>query len=54
MYKQKEGEIRLDIRNEVFTGRGVTHWHRLPAAAVASPSLEVFKTSLDAALSNLL
>jgi len=31
----------------------VRHWHRLPRAAVAAPSLAVFKAKLDGALSNL-
>jgi len=29
------------------------HWHRLPREAVAAPSLQVLKASLDGALSNL-
>ena len=31
----------------------VRHWHRLPRAAVAAPSLAVFKARLDGVLSNL-
>jgi len=31
----------------------VRDWNRLPREAVAAPSLEVFKASLDGALSNL-
>jgi len=34
--------------------RVVRHWHRLPREAVDVPSLEVFKVSLDGALSNVL
>jgi len=34
--------------------RVVKHWHRLPRAAVAGPSLAVFKARLDEALSNLI
>jgi len=49
----KEGRFRLDIRKEFFTMRAVRHWHRLPREAVAAPSLAVFKTRLDGALSNL-
>jgi len=37
-----------------YTTRVVRHWHRLPREAVAAPSLEVFKASLDVALSNLI
>jgi len=52
--KLKEGRFRLDIRKKFFTMRVVKHWNRLPREAVAAPSLEVFKASLDGALSNLL
>jgi len=33
--------------------RVVKHWPRLPRAAVAAPSLAVFKARLDGSLSNL-
>ena len=33
--------------------RVVRHWHRFPRAAVAAPSLAVFKARLDGALGNL-
>jgi len=33
--------------------RGVRHWHRLPSEVVDAPSLEVLKTRLDGAVSNL-
>jgi len=33
--------------------RVVGHWNRMPREAVDAPSLEVFNTSLDGALSNL-
>lgn len=45
--------ICLDIRKEFFTVRLVRHWNRLPREAVDSSSLEVLKTRLDGALSNL-
>ncbi|KFV44287.1 hypothetical protein N341_12325, partial [Tyto alba] len=48
-----EGRFRLDIRKKFFTVRVVRHWHRLPIEAVAAPSLEGFKATLDGALSNL-
>jgi len=35
-------------------GRVVEHWHRLPGAAVESPSVEIFKTHLDTELCDLL
>ena len=36
-----------------FTVRVVGHWNKLPREIVFAPSLEVFKTSLDRALNNL-
>lgn len=33
--------------------RVVGHWNKLPREAVAAPSLEVFKATLDMASSNL-
>ena len=36
-----------------FTVRGTEHWNRLPREAVESPSLETYKTHLDAYLCNL-
>ncbi|KFM10982.1 hypothetical protein AS27_11597, partial [Aptenodytes forsteri] len=53
-FKLKEGRFRLDIRKTFFTLRVVRHWNRLPTEAVDDPSLEVFKTRLDRALSNLI
>ncbi|KFO57343.1 hypothetical protein N302_13836, partial [Corvus brachyrhynchos] len=41
------------IRKEFFTVRVVRHWNRLPREAVDAPSLEVFKSRLDGALSSL-
>jgi len=51
--KLEEGRFRFDIRKKFFTMRVGRHWHRLPREAVAAPSLAVFKTRLDGALSNL-
>jgi len=51
--KLKEGRFRLDNRKKFFTMRVVKHWHRLPRGVVGVPSLAVFKTRLDGALSNL-
>ncbi|KFU96637.1 hypothetical protein M959_03640, partial [Chaetura pelagica] len=52
-FKLEEGRFRLDIRRKFFTVRVVRHWPRLPREVVDAPSLEVFKTRLDGALTNL-
>ncbi|PKU48247.1 hypothetical protein llap_1441 [Limosa lapponica baueri] len=52
-FKLEEGRFRSDIMKKFFTMRVVRHWNRLPREAVAAPSLEMFKTRLDGALSNL-
>ena len=41
------GRFKLDIRKNVFTGRVVKHWTRVPMDMVESPSLEVFKRYVD-------
>jgi len=51
--KLTEGRFRLDIRKKFFTMRVVKYWNRLSREAVDAPSLEVFKASLDGAVSNL-
>jgi len=50
----KEGRFRLDVKGKFFTMRVVRCWNRLPREAVDALSLEVFKTRLDRALSNLI
>ena len=39
--------------NKFFTVRVVRHWNRLPREVVDALSLDMFKTRLDGALSNL-
>ena len=45
--------FRLDIRKKLFIVSVVRHWNTLPREVVAAPSLEIFKASLDGALSYL-
>ncbi|PKU40361.1 reverse hypothetical protein [Limosa lapponica baueri] len=52
-FKLEEGRLKLDNRKKFFTVRVARHWKRLPMEAVGASFLEVFKTRLDGALSNL-
>ncbi|PKU40067.1 hypothetical protein llap_9630 [Limosa lapponica baueri] len=52
-FKLKDGRFRSDIRKKFFPVRVVKHRKRLPREAVDAPSLDMFKTRLDGALSNL-
>lgn len=45
--------FRLNIRKEFFTVRLANHWNRLLRQVVAALTLEVLKTKLDRALSDL-
>ena len=45
--------FRMDMWKSLFTLRLTEHWNRLPREVVKSPSLEIFKTHLDALLCNL-
>ncbi|KAJ7402552.1 hypothetical protein BTVI_85357 [Pitangus sulphuratus] len=42
-----QGKFRLDIMENVFTGRVVKRWNRLPREVVESPSLEVFREQAE-------
>jgi len=51
--KLHQGRSRLGIRRNIFTGRAVRHWTRLPREVVESPSLEVFNKCVDVALQDM-
>ncbi|GAB0181284.1 hypothetical protein GRJ2_000593700 [Grus japonensis] len=53
-HKLEHRKFHLNMRKSIFTLRVTKHWNRLPRDVVESPSLERFKTHLDAILCNLL
>ncbi|GAB0175639.1 hypothetical protein GRJ2_000029100 [Grus japonensis] len=53
-HKLEHRKFHLNMRKNFFTLRVTKHWDRLPREVVESPSLEIFKTHLDAILCNLL
>jgi len=50
----KQRKFHLNMRKIFFALRVTEHWNRLPREAVESPSMEIFKTHLDAVLCTLL
>ncbi|GAB0186056.1 mitochondrial enolase superfamily member 1 [Grus japonensis] len=53
-HKLEHRKFHLNMRKNFFTLRVTERWNRLPRQVVESPSLDIFKTHLDAILCNLL
>jgi len=53
-HKLKQRKFRLNMRKNFFTLRVTEPWNRLPREVAESPSLEIFKTRLEAVLCSLL
>ncbi|KGL74539.1 hypothetical protein N309_06680, partial [Tinamus guttatus] len=49
-HKLKHQNFHRNLRKNFLTMRVPEHWNRLPREAVESPSLEIFKSRLDATL----
>ncbi|KGL84806.1 hypothetical protein N309_12050, partial [Tinamus guttatus] len=49
-HKLKHQKFHRNLRKHFLTVRVTEHWNRLPREVVESPSLEIFKTRLDAVL----
>ena len=53
-HKLEHRKFHSDMRKNFFMVRVTEHWNRLPREVMESPSLEIFKTRLDAVLSDVL
>jgi len=52
--KLHQSRLRLNIRKIFFAEGIIKYWNRLPRKVVESPSLEVFRRHVGAALRNML
>ena len=52
--KYEHRKFRVNMQKNFFTVGMAEHWNRLPRQVVESPSMEIFKTCLDAYLCHLL
>jgi len=53
-HKLQPKKFQLNTRKNFFTLRVMEPWNRLPRGVAESPSLKIFKTSLDKVLCSLL
>ncbi|PKU48899.1 hypothetical protein llap_755 [Limosa lapponica baueri] len=53
-HKLEYSKFHSNMRKNFFTVRVTESWNRLPREVVESPPLEIYKTCLDAVLSNVL
>ncbi|PKU36761.1 hypothetical protein llap_12933 [Limosa lapponica baueri] len=53
-HKLEHGKFHSNTRKNFFPVKVTEHWDRLPREVLESPSLEIFKTRLDAVLGNVL
>jgi len=52
--KLEHRKFHTNMQKNLFMVREMEHWKRLPREVVESPSMEIFKTHLDAYLCSLL
>ena len=52
--KLEHRKFHANMRKNFFMVRVMEHWNKLPREVVESPSVEIFKTSLDTYLCDLL
>ena len=52
--KLEHRKFRANMWKNNYMARVTEHWNRLPKEVVESPSMEIFKISLDACLCDLL